>query len=96
VDRQGIHIRPQSDRWAIAGPKHANHTGLADVAMSLAAELGKLTGEELERSMLLEAKFGVCVQILPPRGHVVVKQIDEMWDLHIDHLRHGCTNSRQL
>jgi hypothetical protein len=49
VYRQGIHIRPQSDRGTIAGPKHANHAGLADVAMNLAAELGKLASDELRR-----------------------------------------------
>jgi hypothetical protein len=32
--------------------------------------------------MLLEAKLGMCVQVLPPGGHFAVKQIDEMWDLH--------------
>jgi hypothetical protein len=38
--------------------------------------------------MLLEPKLGMCVQVLPPGGHVVVKQIDEMWDLHNERL-HG-------
>jgi hypothetical protein len=32
--------------------------------------------------MLLEAKLGVGVQVLPPGGHFAVKQIDEMWNLH--------------
>jgi hypothetical protein len=50
-----------SDRRAIAGPKHANHAGLANVAMNLAAELGKLAGDEIGRAMLLETKLGVCV-----------------------------------
>jgi hypothetical protein len=45
VDRQGIHIRPQPDRRTIAGSKNADHASLADVAVNLAAELGKLAGE---------------------------------------------------
>jgi hypothetical protein len=70
------------------GSENADHTGLANVAMDLAAEFSKFAGDKLGRAMLLEAKFGVCVQIVPPRGHVVVKQIDEMWNLHDERL-HG-------
>jgi hypothetical protein len=42
--------------------------------------------------MLLEAKLGVCMQVLPPGGHCPVKQIDELWDLHGEQLRdkHKC------
>jgi hypothetical protein len=29
VDRQGIHVRAQSDRGTVAGSENANHTGLA-------------------------------------------------------------------
>jgi len=64
--------------------------------MNLAAKFGKLAGDKLGRAMLLEAKLGVCVQVLPPGGHFAVKQIDEMWNLHIGRLRHGYTNLRQL
>jgi hypothetical protein len=42
--------------------------------------------------MLLKAKLGVCVQVLPPGGHFAVKQIDEIWDLHDERLP-GCSNS---
>jgi len=94
IGEASISARSPIER-AIAGSKNADHSGLANVAMNLAAELGKLAGDELGRAMLLEAKLGVCVQVLPPSGHVVVKQIDEMWDLHGERL-HGCTNSRQL
>jgi hypothetical protein len=48
--------------------------------------------------MLLKAKLGVCVQVLPPGGHFAVKQIDEMWDLHGEQLRDkrtNCPDSRQ-
>ena len=86
VDRQGIHIRPQSDRGTIAGSKNADHASLADVAVNLAAELGKLASDKLRRAVLLEAKLGVCVQVLPPGGHFAVKQIDEVWDLHGEQL----------
>jgi hypothetical protein len=78
VDRQGIHARSQSDRWAIAGPKNADYTGFADVAMNVATKFGKLAGDKLGRAMLLEAKLRMCVQVLPPGGHVAVKQIDEV------------------
>ena len=64
--------------------------------MNLAAKFGKLAGDKVGRAMLLEAKLGVCMQVLPPGGHFAVKQIDEMWHLHIGRLRHPCTNSRQL
>jgi hypothetical protein len=40
VNRQRIHIRPQSNRRTITGTKHANQTGLANVAMKFAAEFG--------------------------------------------------------
>jgi hypothetical protein len=46
--------------------------------MNLAAELGKLVGDELGRAMLLEAKLGMCVQVLPPGGHFAVNQIDDI------------------
>jgi hypothetical protein len=81
-------IGSQSDRRAIAGSENADHAGLADIAMNLAAKFGKLAGDELGRAMLLEAKLGVCVQVLPPGGHFAVKQIDEMWDLHGDRFRY--------
>jgi hypothetical protein len=68
----------------VAGPKHANHARFADIAMNLAAKFGKLAGDELGRAMLLEAKLGMCVQVLPPGGHFAVKQIDEMRDLHVE------------
>jgi hypothetical protein len=58
MDRQGIHIGAQFDRGAIAGSENADHTGLADVAMDLAAKFGKLTGDKLGCAMLLEAKLG--------------------------------------
>jgi hypothetical protein len=57
--------------------------------MNLTAEFGNLTGDKLGRAMLLEAKLGVSVQVLPPGGHFAVKQIDEMWNLHDEHLQHG-------
>jgi hypothetical protein len=44
--------------------------------MNLASKFGQLAGNELGRAMLLEAKLGVCVQILPPGGHFAVEQID--------------------
>ena len=66
---------------------------LADVAVNLAAELGKLAGDKLGRAMLLEAKLGVCVQVMPPGGHFAVKQIDEVWDLHGEQLHDKRTNS---
>jgi hypothetical protein len=43
--------------------------------MNLAAELGKFAGDKLGRAMLLEAKLGVWVQVLPPSGHFAVNQI---------------------
>jgi hypothetical protein len=46
--------------------------------VDLAAKFGKIAGDKLGHAMLLEAKLGVCVQILPPRGHFAVKQFDEM------------------
>jgi hypothetical protein len=66
VDRQ--RIRAQSDRGSIAGRKHANHARFADIAMNLATELSMLACDKLERAMLFEAKFGACVQVLPPGG----------------------------
>jgi hypothetical protein len=54
--------------------------------VNLAAELGKLAGDELGRAMLPEAKFGMRMQVSAPCGHVVVKQIDKMWDLHDERL----------
>jgi hypothetical protein len=85
LDWQGINIRPQSDRGAIADSENADYTGLADVAMNLAAEFGKLASDELGRAMLLEAKLRVGMQVLPPGA---VKQIYEMGNLNDEHI-HG-------
>jgi hypothetical protein len=35
-------------------------------------------------AMLVEAKLGMSVKVVPPGGHLAVKQIDEVWDLHGD------------
>jgi hypothetical protein len=43
--------------------------------------------------MLLEAKLGMGVQVLPPGGHFTVKQIDEICYLNDERLRHRCSNS---
>jgi hypothetical protein len=63
--------------------------------MNLAAEVSKLAGDKLGRAVLIEAEFGVCVEVVAPSGHFAVKQIDEVWDLHVGRLRHGCTNLRR-
>jgi hypothetical protein len=80
----------------MAGSENADHTGFADVAVNLAAKFSKLACDKFGRAMLLEAKLGVPVQVVPPRGHVAVNHIDEMWNLHIGRLRYGCINSEQL
>jgi hypothetical protein len=56
LDRQRIHISAKSDRGAIAGAKHANHTGFADVAMNVATKFGKLACDKLGRAMLLRSQ----------------------------------------
>src|SRR5262249_21006394 len=84
VDRHCIHICAQPYGGAVAGSKNANHTRLANVAMNLAAELSKLASDEVGCSLLLEAKLGMRVEVVAPRGHFAVNQIDEMWDLHSD------------
>jgi hypothetical protein len=55
--------------------------------MNLTAEFGKLPGDERRCSVLLEAKFGVRVEVVTPSGHFAMMQIDEMWDLHGNHAR---------
>jgi hypothetical protein len=42
----------------------------------------QLACDKLGCEMLLEAKLGMRVQVLPPGGHFAVKQIDEMRNLH--------------
>jgi hypothetical protein len=74
---------------AVTGSEHADHTGLTNVAMNLAAELGKLAGDELRRAVLLETEFWMRVQVLPPGSHFTVKQIDEMGNLHGGRLQEG-------
>jgi hypothetical protein len=66
---------------------------LADIAMDLASKFSKLASDELGRAMLLEAKLGVCMQVLPPGGHFAVKQFDEMWNLRGEPLHDKRTNS---
>jgi hypothetical protein len=46
--------------------------------MDPAAKFGELAGDKLGRAMLIEAKLGVCVEVLPPSGHFAVKQIFEV------------------
>jgi hypothetical protein len=84
----GRAVCSQSDRGTIAGSEHANHTGLANVAMNLAAKLGKLAGDEVGCSVLLETEFGVFMEVSAPSGHLAVKPFDEMWDQHGEQL-HG-------
>jgi hypothetical protein len=84
VDRQRIHVRPQSDRRAIASSENADHARLANVAMNPTAKFGKLTGNKLGGAVLLEAKLGVRMQVSPPRGHLVMKGLDSIRDLPSD------------
>jgi hypothetical protein len=59
------------------------------------AKFGKLAGDEIGRAVLLEAKLGMCVHVLPPGGHFALKQSDEVWDLHGEQLSTGYSNSRR-
>jgi hypothetical protein len=71
VNRQGIHICPQPYRGAVASFENPDHTGLANVAMDLTGEFGKLARDERRCSVLLEAKLGMCVQVLSCRQAVI-------------------------
>jgi ABC-type uncharacterized transport system substrate-binding protein len=52
--------------------------------MNFAAKFGKLASDKLGCAVLLEAKLGVCMQVLPPGGHFAVKQVDETGNLHVE------------
>jgi hypothetical protein len=54
----------------------------AQVAGDLTAEFRKLAGYELGCAVLLEAKLRMCVQVVAPSGHLVVKRLDAIRDLH--------------
>ncbi len=60
-------------RAAVADAQPPDDAGAADAAMHLAAEGGKLLGHQRRRALLLEAQFGMGVDVAPPGGEVVVE-----------------------
>ena len=67
LDRQAIHVGAQPDRARrIAGAQPADDAGLADPAEHLAAEFGELLRDEIGGPLLLEAKLGMGVDVVPP------------------------------
>ena len=72
-DRQRVHVGAERD-GALARPtfEDAHHAGLRQPSMHLDAEGLQLFGDDRRRALLLEAEFGVGVNVAAPRRHVVV------------------------
>ena len=103
LDRQCIHIGPQSDRtWTITRPQHANHTRSGDPAVHFATELGQLGRDQFGGSVFLEAEFRMGMNIAPPRRHLVVHFVEAIDKAHrfsgnsecIPHLSNRLLNRR--
>ena len=76
VDGQRIHVGPQADATPLRiapAPYHRHQTGAAEAAVHLIdPAAGELTRHQLSRDMLLEAEFGVAVQLVPDLGQVAM------------------------
>ena len=83
LDRQRVHVGPQPDRARRrAGAQPADDTRAADAAMHLVAELGELLCDEIGGPLLLEAEFGMSMDVAPPTRQVVVKFRNALNDPH--------------
>ena len=90
MDRQGVHIGPQTHRAdGVAGSQSADDAGLADTAEDLAAKLRELRRHQIGGALLLKAEFGVSVNIAPPIGQIVMNFGDSLDQLH-DGSSDGC------
>jgi hypothetical protein len=78
-----VRVGPQTHRARrITDPKPANDTRLADPAMDLAAELGKLRGHQIGGAPFLEPEFGMSMNVAPQARQIVVNLRDAVYDLH--------------
>src|SRR5579864_218438 len=83
-DRQAVHIGPEADRARrIAGAQTPDDAGFADAASDLDAKLLELLRDELGRAGLLEAEFGLRMDVAPPAGQLVVSGDDLIDYRHI-------------
>jgi hypothetical protein len=66
-DRQGIHIRPQSDRTprSACAPKRSDDTGLPQPTVHIDAPFPETIGDEIGCPNLLETEFGMRVDVTP-------------------------------
>ena len=77
LDRQCVHVGPQADAAAAGrgtAVQHADHAGAAHVAVHLDAERLQEGGDACGRAFLLEAEFGMRVEVLPQPRQVVVER----------------------
>ena len=75
--------RRLSDRARrVADPERADDPGLGDAGGHVASELLELACHELARAMLLEAQFGVGVNVASPLGQLGLDGGDSRIDLH--------------
>jgi hypothetical protein len=60
----------------------ADDAGPADAARYLEPPFGEFSGDEVRGSPLLEAEFGMGMDVAPPRRQLVVKFGDPLDDRH--------------
>jgi pyrimidine deaminase RibD-like protein len=71
TEGQGIHISPEGNTaGAIATLQNANDAGATNFLMYLEAKGCEQRGNNPCCSLLLKAKFGMAVKIMPPCGHL--------------------------
>src|SRR3546814_16043477 len=64
-------VGAQADRpAAIAGLQHSDDAGTTEAAMHLDAPFRQLGRHHVAGALLLEAEFGMGVQVAPPFGHL--------------------------
>ncbi len=85
IERQAIHIGAQAHGPARpVAADHADHAGLADILGDLDTPLTQLVGDELGRTDLFEAEFGMLMDVAADRGEGGVMLVEPGVEL-----RHG-------
>jgi hypothetical protein len=72
LDGQGVHVEAQQDsRAGLLAFQKGDDARLADAGLHLQPQPGQPLGHDGRRARLLEAEFGVAVQVAPDAHHVV-------------------------
>ena len=83
VHVERIHVGAQADRaLGRAATQHTHDAGLGEAAMDLDAEALQLRRDDVRGPHFLEGRFRVAVNVMTPRGHVLVERGNAVNDRH--------------